>query len=131
MRYSEREEKDPEKAEVLVIDNIGMLSSLYAYGKVAYIGGGFGAGIHNVPEAAVYGMPVLFGPRYKKFREAVELVALGGAYPLENYGQLERLLNLFYDDIPEREKAGATAREYVLASAGSTEKIVNNLLTFF
>ncbi len=131
MRYSEREGKDPEKAEVLVIDNIGMLSSLYAYGKVAYIGGGFGSGIHNVPEAAVYGLPVLFGPRYRKFREAVELAERGGAYPLENGKELARLLNLFYDDHHKREKAGTVAREYVCASAGSTEKIVNNLLTFF
>lgn len=131
MRYSEREEKDPAEAEVLVIDNIGMLSSLYAYGKVAYIGGGFGSGIHNVPEAAVYGMPVLFGPRYRKFREAVDLVQLGGAFPVTDAGEAEQWLNRFYDDIPAREKAGAVARKYVLASAGSTGKIVNNLLTFF
>ena len=131
LRYSEEKDSDPAKAEVLVIDNIGMLSSLYAYGKVAYIGGGFGSGIHNVPEAAVYGLPVLFGPRYRKFREAVELTARGGAYPLENGGELTRLLNLLYDDQEKRGKAGAIAREYVYTSAGSTEKIVNNLLTFF
>ena len=131
MLFSEGDARDPAKVEVLVIDNIGMLSSLYAYGRLAYIGGGFGSGIHNVPEAAVYGVPVLFGPRYGKFREAVDLVRLGGAYPLENATELERLLNRFYDDVAAREKAGAAARDYVRASAGSTEKIVNNLLTFF
>ena len=131
MLFSEVDARDPAKVEVLVIDNIGMLSSLYAYGRLAYIGGGFGSGIHNVPEAAVYGVPVLFGPRYGKFREAVDLVRLGGAYPLENATELERLLNRFYDDVAAREKAGAAARDYVRASAGSTEKIVNNLLTFF
>ena len=131
MRYSEREEKDPEGAEVLVIDNIGMLSALYAYGKVAYIGGGFGNGIHNVPEAAVYGLPVLFGPRYRKFREAVDLVERGGAFPVTDAEEMEQMLNRFYDDGAWRQNAGAIAREYVFASAGSTRKIVDKLLTFF
>ena len=131
MRYSERQEKDPARAEVLVIDTIGILSSLYAYGQVAYIGGGFGSGIHNVLEAAVYGMPVVFGPRYKKFREAVQLVAHGGAFPFIKADELEQLLNRFFDEEPFRRNAGAIAREYVIVSAGSTDKIVNNLLTFF
>ncbi len=130
-RYSERQEKDPARAEVLVIDTIGILSSLYAYGQVAYIGGGFGSGIHNVLEAAVYGMPVVFGPRYKKFREAVQLVERGGAFPFEKADELEQLLNRFFDEASFRRNAGAIAREYVIVSAGSTDKIVNNLLTFF
>jgi 3-deoxy-D-manno-octulosonic-acid transferase len=131
MLYSEREEKDAGEAEVLVIDNIGMLSSLYAYGDAAYIGGGFGSGIHNVLEAAVYGIPVLFGPRYGKFREAVDLIGLGGAFAIEDEAGLEQRLNGFYDDVAMRKEAGAKAGNYVKASAGSTARIVNNLLTFF
>ncbi len=129
--YSEADKQRPEAAEVLIIDNIGMLSSLYAYGKVAYIGGGFGAGIHNILEAAVYGMPVLFGPRYEKFREAVELVRRGGAFPVEDGESLESRLNLLYDDIPARERAAEIARTFVMESAGSTDVIVNNLLKLF
>jgi len=128
--FSEAEEKDPAAAEVMIIDNIGMLSSLYAYGKVAYIGGGFGAGIHNVLEAAVYGMPVLFGPRYGKFREAVDLVERKAAFPVHDGKDLEKRLNILYDDLHAREEAAARARSYVEESAGSTRLIVDNLLKF-
>ena len=75
-------------ADVLIIDNIGMLSGLYAYGQIAYIGGGFGKGIHNTLEAAVFGVPVIFGPRYKTFREAVNLVSVGAAFSINTYEQL-------------------------------------------
>ena len=74
---------------VVVVDKMGLLSSLYRYGQVAYIGGGFGAGIHNTIEAAVYGMPVVFGPKYRHFREAKALINAGAGFSVKNYRQLE------------------------------------------
>lgn len=79
MRYTD-ESADYSSAEVLIIDCIGLLSAIYRYGKIAYIGGGFGVGIHNTLEAAVYGIPVIFGPKYRKFKEAVSLIQEGGAF---------------------------------------------------
>ena len=78
VRLSEAHEDDLADKDCLIIDSFGLLSSIYRYGQIAYIGGGFGAGIHNTLEAAVYGMPVLFGPRYHKFKEAKDLIAVGG-----------------------------------------------------
>ncbi len=126
--FSEAEQKDYTRADVLVIDNIGMLSSLYAYADVAYIGGGFGSGIHNILEAAVFGVPVIFGPRYGKFREARELVRLGGAFSFRKGEQLDALLTDFYENQDARHRAGVTCQQFVNNSAGSTDIIVNNLL---
>ena len=81
--------------KVLIIDSIGLLSSVYKYGVVAYVGGGFGVGIHNILEPAVFGLPVIFGPEHQKFREAADLKLLGGAWPVNNYRQLESALNMF------------------------------------
>ncbi|ULT27945.1 hypothetical protein KUH03_15800 [Sphingobacterium sp. E70] len=83
------------EAKVLIIDNIGLLSSLYGYGQVAYIGGGFGVGIHNTLEAATYGMPVLFGPNFKKFQEAKDLIEQGEAFHLRIVRGLWMLLNYY------------------------------------
>ena len=84
--------------KILIIDNIGLLSSLYSYADISYIGGGFGRGIHNILEAAVFGTPVIFGPKYKKFREAKELIKLGGAFTIKNFVQLEKAFNGFATD---------------------------------
>ena len=105
---------------VLVIDAMGMLSSLYPYGQVAYIGGGFGAGIHNTVEAAVYGIPVLFGPNYQHFREAIGLINTGAARSVSNYQELEIALN---DALANSETKGAKAAAYVAAETGASEKI--------
>jgi len=128
--YSEAEQKGYAKADVdvLVIDNIGMLSSLYAYADVAYIGGGFGNGIHNILEAAVFGVPVVFGPNYRKFREACELLSLKGAFSYKKEDELTRLLSEFYDNEPFRKQAGQICQKFVYNSGGSAEIIVNNLL---
>ncbi len=80
LRYSEAEENNIEAADVLIIDQIGILSGLYQYCDIAYIGGGFGKGIHNILEAATFGKPIIFGPNYQKFKEAVDLIDLGGAF---------------------------------------------------
>lgn len=116
-----------ENADVLIIDCIGLLSSVYRYGKIAYIGGGFGAGIHNTPEAAVYGIPVLFGPKFGKFREAVELKERGGAFSIRTAGELKELLDTLTASDPIREAAGRRAGEYVNSQLGATAVIVRAL----
>ncbi len=119
----------------LIIDNIGMLASLYQYATIAYIGGGFGNdGVHNVLEAAVYGKPVVFGPVYEKFVEAVELVDLGGAFCVENALELEETLQWLLENATDYEKAAKASRDYVYANRGATQKIMdyiqeNRLLT--
>ncbi|MCD8101946.1 MAG: 3-deoxy-D-manno-octulosonic acid transferase [Alistipes sp.] len=110
---------------VLVIDAIGLLSSVYRYGKYAYIGGGFGVGIHNTLEAATYGLPVAFGPNYSKFREAKELIALGAAASVSNIGELTG----WYDNLAGNPRiyadAKAKALSYIAANKGATDKIIS------
>ena len=111
------------KPSTLIIDNIGILSSLYRYGKVAYIGGGFGAGIHNTLEAAAFGLPVFFGPKYDKFQEAKDLIAIGAAKSILNS---EELFTAF-DQLNNDEGASARAKEYVSNKKGATEIILNKI----
>ena len=120
---------------VLIIDNIGMLSRLYKYATIAYVGGGFNtSGIHNILEAAVYGVPVIFGPIYSKFEEAKALVELSGAFSFSNAPELEKLFNELLDDEAYLLKCGAVAGSYVRANSGATKRIMdyiaeNRLLT--
>ncbi len=95
-RYTEATEANVQEVDCLIIDCFGLLSSIYRYGEVAYIGGGFGVGIHNILEAAVYGIPVLFGPKYDKFMEARQLIDCKGAYSIQEYSQLESLIDRFF-----------------------------------
>lgn len=116
------------ESKILVIDNIGMLSSLYGYGQMAYIGGGFGVGIHNTLEAATYGIPVLFGPNFKKFQEAKDLVQNGSAFSITNLNELKSV----FERLQNRsicQEAGQLAREYVLQKAGATPIIMKYLKT--
>jgi 3-deoxy-D-manno-octulosonic-acid transferase len=113
-------------SKVLVIDNIGMLSSLYGYGQLAYIGGGFGVGIHNTLEAATYGIPVLFGPNFKKFQEAKDLVQNGSGFAIASAKELKKVFAVLQDQTV-RQKAGKLAREYVLQKAGATPIIMKYL----
>ncbi len=115
---------NPSGTQVLIIDNIGMLSSLYQYGDIAYIGGGFGAGIHNTQEAAGFGMPVIFGPNYKKFQEAVDLAAIGAFFSIETMEDLSARMH-YLEDKTVRNKLGAIAKDYVLSKAGATRIILN------
>ncbi len=114
-------------AEVLIIDNIGMLASAYRYACIAEIGGGFGAGIHNVLEAACWGVPVLFGSRYREFREAVDLVELGGARCFENYGEFSSAVDEWLSGDGSCARAGAAAGKYVKENAGATARIVGKI----
>lgn len=126
-RYSAWETENDSSAEVLIVDCIGLLSSLYRYGRIAYIGGGFGAGIHNTLEAAVYGIPVLFGPRFRKFREAVELAAQGGAFPVKDDAELREIFDALLGDPGIARTAGEKARDYVDSRLGATERILKYL----
>lgn len=108
----------------LIIDNIGMLSSLYQYADIAYIGGGFGAGIHNTLEAAAFGMPVIFGPKYDKFKEARDLVDLLAGFNINNHEELNSTVSfLIYDD-EGRNSAAIAARNYVQQNVGATAAIM-------
>lgn len=126
-RYTQLEGKDPATLDCLIIDCFGILSSLYRYGTIAYVGGGFGSGIHNVPEAAVYGIPVIFGPKHEKFREAVELNACGGGFAINNAQQCHDILDKLLSDKQALETAGTAASNYIETHTGATERIFNNL----
>lgn len=116
-----------EGKRVLVIDCIGILSSLYRYADFAYIGGGFGVGIHNTLEAAVYGVPLAFGPNYKKFKEAIDLIECNGATSVSNASELYQVLDNYVKDSELRDFRGHSCRQYVEKNLGATDKIVSVL----
>lgn len=129
IRYSETGDKDCSLSEVMIIDNIGMLSSIYFYGDLAYIGGGFGKGIHNILEAATYGIPVVFGPTYKAFQEAIDLINLGGAFSVQSYEELMNILQQLTGNRNLLKDSGFIAKNYVKTNLGATKTIVEKLLT--
>ena len=112
---------------LLVIDNIGMLSSLYQYADIAYIGGGFGAGIHNTLEAAAFGVPVIFGPNYKKFKEARDLIALPGGFSIKNEEELKSTVEFLTDDEKRYNTIREKIRQYVEEHTSATEIIVSSI----
>nr|WP_199077954.1 glycosyltransferase N-terminal domain-containing protein [Pedobacter sp. ASV19] len=113
----------PTDAQVLIIDNIGLLSSLYQYGTIAYIGGGFGAGIHNTLEAAAFGLPVIFGPRYEKFQEAKDLVSRKAAISIHNEEGLENA----FEHFSNQPAFGQVAKDYVKEKKGATAGILKEI----
>lgn len=118
-----------EQAGLLIIDTIGILSKIYRFGKAAYIGGGFGReGIHNALEAAAWGIPILSGPNYQDFAEAVELVGLGAAFPIQDAGELKKALQKLTKDEDFRSTKGATAESYVKSRAGATKTVLSRIL---
>jgi 3-deoxy-D-manno-octulosonic-acid transferase len=129
VRFSMAGENNMADKQVLIIDNIGMLSSLYHYGDIAYIGGGFGKGIHNILEAATFGLPILFGPHYTKFNEAVELIRLGGAVSFTAMADFKANLNRWLDTAEERIRLGKISKDFVHKKAGATNIIVNQLFS--
>ncbi|WP_299762188.1 glycosyltransferase N-terminal domain-containing protein [uncultured Pontibacter sp.] len=124
VRFSKTSETDAAKYNVLVIDNIGMLSSLYSYGTYAYIGGAFGKGLHNTLEAAVFGLPLFFGPTYDKFQEAKDLVARGCAFPVNNAEELLQAFEHVHATPGLRQSITNKEKEYVQEQAGATAKIM-------
>jgi 3-deoxy-D-manno-octulosonic-acid transferase len=127
IRFSRADVAIVDDKKVLIIDNVGMLSTLYKYGNVAYIGGGFGKGIHNILEAAVFGQPVLFGPNYLKFSEAVDLINEKGAFTFSDHAQMEELLNRFFENEEELDKVSSISMNFVKMRIGATEKILNKI----
>ncbi len=115
-----------DKARVLIVDSIGLLSKLYRYGKIAYIGGGFGKGIHNTLEAACYGVPVIFGPNYEKFKEANDMVDIGAAFPVNTEIELFQTMQKLTHETQQYE-AGQIALNYISRKRGATEKILQVL----
>lgn len=124
VRYTEATAASVDKCRVLLVDTIGLLSSIYRYGHVAYIGGGFGAGIHNTLEAAVYGMPVVFGPKWQKFREARGLLNAGAAKSVKNYREFAAALDSAFEN---QQAMGQAATNYVNSELGATEKIYQEI----
>lgn len=114
-------------AQVLIVDCVGLLSSLYKYGQIAYIGGGFGVGIHNILEAATYGRSVLFGPNYSRFQEACDLIDLGGAFCCKNTKQFTKILSSLLEDPSKCEKAAQISKEYVSEHLGATDRVISNI----
>lgn len=126
LRYSQATTENISEADCLIIDCFGLLSSIYRYGEIAYIGGGFGVGIHNILEAAVYGIPVIFGPNYKKFQEAVDLIELGGAFSISDYTGFSRLMSdLLVDNSSLYASSAAVSNDYSQRNRGATIKVLD------
>lgn len=125
--YSEitKEHTILKQKQVLIIDNIGLLSGLYQYGKIAYIGGGFGTGIHNTLEAAAFGLPVVFGPNYQKFKEAVNLIRLNAGFSIVNEASLQSTISRLITDENFYLKASTRAKNYTKQNIGATKKITD------
>lgn len=124
VRYTQTTPDEAAEADVLIIDCFGLLSSMYNYGDVAYIGGGFGVGIHNTLEAAVWNMPVIFGPNNKKFQEAQGLLKSGGGFEINTYEDFSGLMSSLMNDETFLKQAGDKAGTYVAHLAGATGKVL-------
>jgi 3-deoxy-D-manno-octulosonic-acid transferase len=127
IRFSDACEQGIEDKDCLIIDSFGLLSSIYHYGDIAYIGGGFGKGIHNILEAAVYGIPVVFGPAYHKFKEAKSIIAVGGGFSVSDERTWTARMDKWIDDRSSLQAAGQAAGEFVRSHTGATEKILQFL----
>ncbi|RGW79488.1 3-deoxy-D-manno-octulosonic acid transferase [Segatella copri] len=124
VRYTQTTPEEAAEADVLIIDCFGLLSSMYNYGDVAYIGGGFGVGIHNTLEAAVWNMPVIFGPNNKKFQEAQGLLKSGGGFEINTYEDFSGLMSSLMNDETFLKQAGDMAGAFVAHLAGATDKVL-------
>ncbi|OFX20370.1 MAG: 3-deoxy-D-manno-octulosonic acid transferase [Bacteroidetes bacterium GWA2_31_9b] len=127
LKYSQANDSNIELSDVLIIDSIGLLSSLYKYGNIAYIGGGFGKGIHNILEAATFGLLVVFGPNYKKFKEAVDLVNIGAAITINNFTDFKSTIDIFLNSPKQIEEKGNSSALYVNQNKGATLNIIDSL----
>lgn len=127
VRYTEATEDNVKDAEVLIIDCFGLLSSIYHYGTVSYVGGGFGVGIHNVLEAAVWDIPVVFGPNNKHFQEAQGLMLVQGGFEIKDYQSFRDLIMRFETDAFFLQNAGENAGAFVKSRAGATAKVMENV----
>ena len=127
LRYSKATLENVQNYRVLIIDGYGLLSSIYRYATVAYVGGGFGVGIHNVPEAAVYGIPVIIGPNHQRFAEAVALIENGGCKSIENAEDFTAIMDDFLENPSHIAAAGTAAGHYINQNAGATPVIYQHV----
>lgn len=127
VRYTQASAEEVRDAQVLIIDCFGLLSSIYHYGEVAYVGGGFGVGIHNLPEAAVWGVPVIFGPNNQRFQEAQQLKACGGGLEINGAADFQRIMDRFDANPQQVEADGKKAGDYVKGKAGATDKVLHSV----
>ncbi len=127
VRYTQATEESVADADVLIIDCFGLLSSIYQYGEVAYVGGGFGVGIHNVLEAAVWNMPVIFGPNNLHFQEAQGLKAVKGGFQIDDFEGFESLMNRFESDKTYLQTSAEAAGSYVSKQSGATRKVIDSV----
>ncbi len=125
--YTRGEDQDLEDRQVLVVDTIGMLTHLYRLADLAYVGDGFGGGIHSIMEPAAFGMPIFFGPKYHNFQEAVDLVARRGVFAVSNRKELVEGIRRFADDAEARQAVGRICREYIAEKRGATDRVMIGL----
>lgn len=128
VRYTQLEQSNFADKQVLILDTIGLLSRVYGSADWAYVGGGFGAGIHNTLEAVVYGLPVAFGPKYRKFKEACDLISLGVGKSVADSAELKMWFDTLRDDSDKLAKIADLAKEYTLKQRGVTERLVKMIL---
>jgi len=125
--YTEVFEESVINKQVLIVDTIGILSSIYQYADLAYIGGGFGVGIHNTLEAAIFGMPIVFGPNYLKFNEATRMVRLGVAFPVSDYSALQTIFSTVLSDTEKRNLISRQCTDFTNQNLGATRIILNQV----
>ena len=128
VRYTQATELSAAEARCLIIDCFGLLSTIYRYGEIAYVGGGFGVGIHNVPEAAVWGVPVLFGPNNKRFQEAQDLLACKGSFEVTDYDSFNTIISRLISDDKFRHQCGEASANYVKSRSGATDIIMKSVV---
>ena len=128
VRYTQATKQSAAEARCLIIDCFGLLSTIYRYGEIAYVGGGFGVGIHNVPEAAVWGVPVLFGPNNKRFQEAQNLLACKGSFEVTDYDSFNTIISRLISDDKFRHQCGEASANYVKSRSGATDIIMKSVV---
>ena len=128
VRYTQATEQSAAEARCLIIDCFGLLSTIYRYGEIAYVGGGFGVGIHNVPEAAVWGVPVLFGPNNKRFQEAQDLLACKGSFEVTDYDSFNTIISRLISDDKFRHQCREASANYVKSRSGATDIIMKSVV---
>ncbi len=127
VRYTQTNVEDVRNADVLIIDCFGLLSSIYHYGDISYVGGGFGVGIHNVLEAAVWDIPVIFGPNNKHFAEAQGLLKNGGGFEINSLPDFASRIDIFVSEKKELKASGKAVGDFVASLSGASEKVLQNI----
>jgi len=128
--YSEMEDKNLKDFDVLIIDIIGILTKVYSYADVAYVGGGFATGLHNTMEPAVFGIPIIIGPQYHGFKEAEDLVAKGGIFPISDQTEFNKLMRLFTGNPTKAKEQGTINSNYINSNVGAADRILDHISRF-